>query len=85
MTEEDVEDLDRRLRQFPAARQRVRELVEMMEDCEGDLVKADAAEARTREVLRELGREALQAWANRQVEKATAEHRAQDEPGVVEE
>ena len=83
MAKRDGDDLDRRLQQFPAVRHRVQELVGMMEDCGDDLVKADAAERRVREVLRELGNEALHGWANRQIEKAVAEHRQQDDPGVL--
>jgi len=83
MARREADDLDRRLQKFPEARARVLELVEMMEDCGDDLVRADAAERKAREILRELGNEALHGWATRQIEKATAEHREQDEPGVL--
>lgn len=83
MTKRDEDDLVRRLRRFPEVRERVRELVDMMEGCGDDLVKADAAERRAREILKAMGNEALHGWAERGIERATAEHRESETPGVV--
>ena len=83
MARRKADDLNRRLGKFPEVRERVEELVQMMENCGDDLRKADAAEEKVQEILRGLGNQALHGWAGREVERATAEHREQDKPGVL--
>ena len=62
-----IERLDR----HPILRCRVESLLRVVEDAEGDCEKADAAERRVIEELRQMGNEALTAWAERGVEKQT--------------
>jgi len=67
-----------RLNRHPLLRARVESLLAVVEDAAGDCEKADAAERRVIEALRQMGHEALTAWAERGVEKSVAV--AQAEP-----
>ena len=67
-----------RLNRHPLLRARVESLLGVVEDAAGDCEKADAAERRVIEELRQLGNEALTAWAERGVEKSVVV--AQAEP-----
>ena len=67
-----------RLNGHPLLRARVENLLEVVEDAAGDCEKADAAERRVIEERRQMGNEALRAWAERGVEKRAA--LAQAEP-----
>ena len=58
-----------RLNRHPLLRARVENLLEVVEEAAGDCEKADAAERRVIEALRQMGNEALTAWAERGVEK----------------
>jgi hypothetical protein len=58
-----------RLNRHPLLRARMDSLLEVVEDAAGDFEKADAAERRVIEELRQMGNEALTAWAERGVEK----------------
>ena len=58
-----------RLNRHPLLRARVESLLAVVEDAAGDCEKADAAERRMIEELRQMGHEALTAWAERGVEK----------------
>jgi hypothetical protein len=58
-----------RLDCHPLLRARVESLLAVVEDAAGDCEKADAAERRMIEELRQMGNEALTAWAERGVEK----------------
>ena len=58
-----------RLDCHPLLRARVESLLAVVEDAAGDCEKADAAERRMIEELRQMGHEALTAWAERGVEK----------------
>ena len=62
-----IERLDR----HPLLRARVESLLAVVEDAAGDCAKADAAERRMIDELRQMGSEALTAWAERGVEKQT--------------
>jgi hypothetical protein len=66
-----------RLNQHPQLRERMETLLNVVEDVAGDCTKADAAEQSVIEELRNLGNEALQCWAARAVQKATATVREQ--------
>src|SRR5512143_458694 len=61
-----------RLNRHPRLRARVESLLEVVEDAAGECEKADAAERRVIEDLRQMGHDALTAWAERGVEKRTA-------------
>jgi hypothetical protein len=56
------------LREHPLIRQRVASLLSAVQDAGGDLKRADDAEMRLTEELRRMGQEAMQAWAQRQVD-----------------
>jgi hypothetical protein len=61
----------------PNLRDRIASIVGAIEDSEGNLKEADAAEERIVEEMQLLGREALQGWADRQVELTEREIRQQ--------
>lgn len=55
-----------RLAEHPELWSRIGEVLDIVEDAEGDVSKAADAERRVGEQLQQLGQEALQAWAERQ-------------------
>jgi hypothetical protein len=57
--------LEERLREYPELRARFEEMLAIVENADGDIVKADEAEERVIEELRQLGQSALQGWAER--------------------
>lgn len=57
------DSLEKRLNAHPHLRERIEQLLGIVEDAAGDLDKADEAERRVIEELRSLGHEALQGWA----------------------
>ncbi len=59
----------------PQIKSRVASLLAAVEDAGGDLKEADAAEMRMIEEIRRMGQEAMQAWADRQVETSEKEVR----------
>jgi hypothetical protein len=59
----------------PQIKNRIAALLAVVDDAAGDLKEADAAEMRLIEEIRRLGQEAMQAWAERQVEKSEQELR----------
>ena len=50
-------------------------MLAVVEDAAGDLKEADAAEMRLIEEIRRMGQEAMQAWANKQIELTEQEVR----------
>jgi hypothetical protein len=65
------------LQAHPGLQTRIVSIVSAIENSEGDLKEADAAEERIVEEMRLLGREALQGWAGKQVEVTEREIRQQ--------
>ena len=65
-----------RLEEHPELRQRFEMILEIVENATGDVEKADEAERRTIEAVRQLGNETVQAWAQRQQEKKKNEYAA---------
>jgi hypothetical protein len=61
-----------RLNHHPRLRERMETLLNVVENVAGDCTKADAAEQAVIEELRTMGNEALQSWAERAVQRATA-------------
>ena len=57
--------LEERLREYPELRARFEEMLAIVENAAGDIVKADEAEQRVIEELGALGQSALQGWAER--------------------
>ena len=65
------------LHAHPGLRDRIASIALAVEDSEGDLKEADAAEERIVEEMRLLGREAMQGWAENRVEVTEQEIRQQ--------
>lgn len=71
MTEQQMpsdEAIMRGLNANPQIKSRIASMLAVVEDAAGDLKEADAAEMRLIEEIRRMGQEAMQAWANRQIE-----------------
>lgn len=64
-----MKSLEERLREHPHLYERISRLLEVVENTDGDVVKADEAEQRVLEELRKMGQEALQSWADRKQER----------------
>ena len=62
------EEIMEGLREHPQIRSRIAGLLAVMNDAGGDLKRADDAEDRLIEEIRGLGQEAMQTWAQGQVE-----------------
>lgn len=58
-----------RLKEHPELQERFEDLLAVVENAAGDSLTADAAEQRVVEELRQLGRGALQAWAERKQQR----------------
>jgi hypothetical protein len=69
------EEILRGLNANPQIKDRIASLLAVVDDAAGDLKLADAAEMRLIEEIRRLGQEAMQAWAERQVERSEQEVR----------
>ena len=54
--------LEKRLTQHPQLQQRFEALLDIVEDANGDLDKANAAEERVIQELQQMGREAIEHW-----------------------
>jgi hypothetical protein len=57
--------LEERLKEYPELRARFEEMLGIVENADGVIVKADDAEERVMQELRQLGRSAVQSWAER--------------------
>ena len=57
------------LNRHPHLKNRIESLLQVVENTAGDVTLADAAERRVIEEIRQMGQEALEAWAIRQVEQ----------------
>ena len=68
-----TESLAERLQKHPHLQARIETLLGVVENTTGDAVKADEAEQRVAEELRQMGHEALQAWAERKQARVEAE------------
>ena len=58
--------LEEKLNRHPELKARIETLLSVVENAEGDLVKANEAEQRLVEEIQQLGQAALQGWASRQ-------------------
>ena len=79
LTLERDRELGERLNRHPLLRARVESLLTVVEDAAGDCEKADAAERRVIEELRQMGNDVLTAWAERGVEKHSGAAQAEPE------
>ncbi len=64
MTDGKENDLGKKLNQHPHLKKRIEKLLEIVENADGDLKKADEAEKRVVEELRRMGNEVLHDWAS---------------------
>jgi hypothetical protein len=65
--------LDERLREYPELRERFEEMLKIVENSEGDVVKADDAEELVVQEIRRIGRTAMQGWAERKHRRVVRE------------
>lgn len=66
-------DLVNKLNDYPEVREKIEQLIEIMENEDGSTTLADTAEFRVIEQIRGMGRAAMQGWADRQNEKVSSE------------
>jgi hypothetical protein len=66
--------LEERLREYPELRARFEEMLAIVENADGTVVKADEAEERVVQELRQLGRSAVQSWAERKQRRLQTEY-----------
>lgn len=64
--------LEERLSLHPQLHQKIEQLVSVVESTGDDCALADEAERQVIEVLRQMGQEALSAWANQRIEHTSA-------------
>ena len=63
MSSDEGQEFMERLARHPQLYERVKDLLEIVENADGDALTADEAEERVVNEMRQIGREALQAWA----------------------
>jgi len=66
-------ELVEKLKEHPELKERFEELLAVVENAKGDAVKADEAEERVTEELRQMGLTAMQSWADRKNERVSVE------------
>ena len=70
MTDRQNDSLEKRLKKHPHLKNRIEQILEIVENTDGDLKKADEAEKRVIEELRKMGNEVLHDWAtNREAQE----------------
>jgi len=78
MTDLKKNSLEKRLNKHPHLKNRIEKLLEIVENADGDVKKADEAEQRVIEELRRMGNDALHYWAsNRETQEVEAIHKTQ--------
>ena len=68
------QDLSKRLEKHPELKERFKMILDIVENAAGDVEKADEAERRAIEAVRQLGNEIVQGWAERQQAKKENEY-----------
>ena len=68
-----VTELTERLRQHPELQGTIEEYLDIIDNCCGDVAKADEAEHRFIELLRQMGQKGMQSWAERKRVKMEAD------------
>src|SRR5215210_6433350 len=66
-------DLVHQLEKHPQLKARIKAMLDVVENASGDVVCADEAEQRFIEELRQMGLDAMQAWAERKLNRVEAE------------
>jgi len=67
------QDFLERLQRFPDLQAEFEDLLQIVENSEGDVLKADQAEELVAQRLQLLGQQAIQSWANRKHQKLETE------------
>jgi hypothetical protein len=62
-----------RISRYPSLKNRIELLMNILEDCAGDCQKANEAELRVIDELRQLGSEALHCWAEHKLEQSSTD------------
>ncbi len=62
-----------RLNKHPKLKERIDSILNMTENTQGDVIKADEAERQTIENVHQLGNEVLHDWANHQIDVSVAQ------------
>lgn len=75
--------LETRIKKHPLLHQRVEALLGIVEDSEGDLDKANAAEERVIQELQQMGKEVLQYWAEEKQLQKTEAYKESNQQGKV--
>jgi hypothetical protein len=65
--------LEQRLSLYPSLKNRIERLINIIEDSAGDCQKANEAELRVIEGLRQMGSEALHCWSEHKTEQASGD------------
>lgn len=68
-----TENLVKRLEKHPQLKARIEAMLDAVENADGDVVKADEAEQRFIEELRQMGLDAMKAWAERKQNRVESE------------
>lgn len=71
----DARRLEERLSCHPELQQKIEQLLRVVESTGNDLARADEAERQVIQTLRQMGNDALSAWATRRVEQTAAQSR----------
>jgi hypothetical protein len=67
------ENFFERLKSYPQLQAKFESLLDVVENASGDVVKVHEAEERVFEELRQMGQDAIQAWAERKHHKLVAD------------
>ena len=73
MADQNNESLEKRLDKHPHLKNRIEQMLKIVEDADGDLEKADEAEKRVIEELRRMGNEVMSDWARNKEKKGAEE------------
>lgn len=65
--------LEERLSKHPELHQKIEQLLSVVESTDDDLARADEAERQVIKTLREMGHDALSAWATRRISQTSAQ------------
>ena len=74
-------ELAERLEEHPELKKRFEMILDIVDNVGGDVEKADEAERRAIEAVRQLGNEVVQGWAHRQHQKKEDEW--EQKPGMI--
>ena len=77
-TDKPSADFMKRIEKQPVLLKRFEQLLCIVEDSAGDIQKANEAEMRVIEALREMGNEALTAWGEQQISTLVESHKKKD-------